>query len=359
MANLMNDRSDMPALYKKYQGFRVPAFQVLLGEGKKDLKSQLNGQTEQLEISLSLDNASSAVFQISNAYDFKNHKFRGEIMNSLTLGNLVQVNIGYGSSLDSVFCGYIHSVKQDFQEMPRLSVTVLDVRRLMQSSQHMLAARTGGTYSEVFQNVMEPYKKLYDRLVVDRSAEKDVSGIKQSGSDLEFVKKLAKAANREFLVFGDQVYFRRISNRSAALTLTWGQDLMSFAKESIYASQKLTVAGIKKGSKDEVVKATREVKTESSVISLVSGGLEEYIWDPSVNSQEKADQKADALKEEREKRVQGGSGSCVGLPQLVPGRTIKIAGLSSGLNGEYMLRQVSHTLGGDGFLTTFEIGGFG
>ena len=126
MANLMNDRSDMPALYKKYQGFRVPAFQVLLGEGKKDLKSQLNGQTEQLEISLSLDNASSAVFQISNAYDFKNHKFRGEIMNSLTLGNLVQVNIGYGSSLDSVFCGYIHSVKQDFQEMPRLSVTALD-----------------------------------------------------------------------------------------------------------------------------------------------------------------------------------------------------------------------------------------
>ena len=119
------------------------------------------------------------------------------------------------------------------------------------------------------------------------------------------------------------------------------------------------MAGIKKGSKDEVVKATREVKTESSVISLVSGGLEEYIWDPSVNSQEKADQKADALKEEREKRVQGGSGSCVGLPQLVPGRTIKIAGLSSDLNGEYMLRQVSHTLGGDGFLTTFEIGGFG
>ncbi len=357
MANLMSDRSDMAALYRKYQGFRAPAFQVMLGDSGQDLGGKLNGQVEQLELSLSLENASSAVFRIINAYDAKNHAFSGEIMKNLILGNLVKVNIGYGSSLDCVFCGYIHSIKQEFQENPALSVTALDVRRLMQSSRHALTTRSGTTYSEIFQNIMKPYKKLYSRLVVDRSSEKDVSGVQQSGSDLEFVKRLAKAANREFLVFGDQVYFRRISKRTAALTLTWGQDLISFSKESVYASQKLTVAGIKKNTKEEVVKATREIKTETGIVSLVAG-QEEYIWDASVNSQEKADQKADKLKEEREKQVQGGSGSCVGLPQLVPGRSIRIAGLSSGLNGEYMLSQVNHSLGGDGFQTSFEIGGF-
>lgn len=113
------------------------------------------------------------------------------------------------------------------------------------------------------------------------------------------------------------------------------------------------MAGIKKNTKEEVVKATREIKTETGIVSLVAG-QEEYIWDASVNSQEKADQKADKLKEEREKQVQGGSGSCVGLPQLVPGRSIRIAGLSSGLNGEYMLSQVNHSLGGDGFQTSLK-----
>ena len=47
-----------------------------------------------------------------------------------------------------------------------------------------------------------------------------------------------------------------------------------------------------------------------------------------------------------------------GTAALVPGRTVTVAGLESRINGEYMVKSVSHTFGSDGFQTSFEIGGF-
>lgn len=357
MGNLMNERNQMSSLYSRYQGFLVPAAKILVGESGKDLAGSFGVQVESLTVSLSLDTAASASFSIVNVYDSEKKTYLNSIMDQLFLGNLVKIELGYGSSLEKVFTGFIYSVRMDFGDIASLSVTALDVRRAMEDAMRRGVVWNYTTYSDIFRKVMEPYKKLYSRLVVDQTSAKEVVSVMQNESDLAFVKRLATEGNREFFVYDDTVYFRRKSKRSPSVTLTWGQDLISFSKESIYADESVTVLGILKDSK-ESVSATAEVKTDSSTQQVATGGLVHEIVSPTSDTKEKAAEKAARIAEELRQKKQSGQGACIGLPQLLPGRPIAVAGLSRQVNGTYTLKSVKHHFGSDGFQTSFEIGGF-
>ncbi|MCH5344160.1 MAG: phage late control D family protein [Acetatifactor sp.] len=357
MGNLMNERNQMSSLYSKYQGFLTPAAKILVGDSDRDLVESSGAQVENLSVSLSLDTTASASFSLINVYDFEKSSFMNSVMDQLQLGNRIKIELGYGSSLEKVFTGFIYSVKADFGDMASLSVTALDVRRVMEDAMRRSVVWKYTTYSDIFRKVMEPYKKLYSKLIVDDTPANEVVSMMQNESDLTFVKRLAKEGNREFFVYDDIVYFRRKAKRSPSVTLTWGQDLISFTKESIYSNQKVIVMGLLKDSKDTVT-ASAEVKTDSSTKQVAAGGLVYDVVSPTSDTQQKAAEKAARLAEEMRKKKQSGQGSCTGLPQLLPGRPVAVAGLSSQINGTYMLKNVTHNFGGDGFQTQFEIGGF-
>jgi len=357
MGNLMNDRNKMEDLYSKYQGFQTPAAKILVGEAGVDLLRGLHAQVDHLNVTLSLESANSVSFSIINAYDYKNRAFNSSVMDQLCLGNLLKLKLGYGSSLEEVFTGFIYSVKAEFGEMAVLSVVALDVRRVMDDSVRKGVIWRYTTYSAVFRQVMEPYKKLYAKLIIDDTPNNEVNSLTQNESDHAFAKRLAIEGNREFFVCNDVVYFRRKSKRDAAVSLSWGRDLISFSKESIYADQKVTVLGLMKDGKEQVA-ATAEVKTDKNMKQVVTGDSSQTISSPTSDSKSKAEQKALQKAEEIRRKKQSGQGICPGLPQLVPGRPVAITGLDSRLDGGYAMKRVTHSLGSDGFQTSFEIGGF-
>ena len=357
MGNLMNDRSKMEDLYSKYQGFQTPAAKLLVGDRGVDLIRSLNAQIDQLNLALSLDTASSVTFTIVNAYDHKKRTFDNAIMDQLVLGNLLKVELGYASNTEKVFTGFIYGVRAEFSDMAAISVTAMDVRRLMQDSAKSSHTWKYETYSEVFKQVMQPYKKLYSRLVVDQTADQAFQSIIQNETDMEFVKKLCSQANRDFFVFDDVIYFRRKAKKAVSVSLSWGRDLISFSKESLYANQKYTVVGLMKDGK-ESVSSTVEIKSDDRIKTVVSGNNETVVASASADSKTKAEEKAAKKAEEERKRKQSGQGTCVGLPQLIPGRPVNITGLDTRVNGDYMLKSVNHSFGSDGFQTSFVIGGF-
>jgi len=53
-----------------------------------------------------------------------------------------------------------------------------------------------------------------------------------------------------------------------------------------------------------------------------------------------------------------GSGRCIGIPEITPGRYIKLAGLDKETNGSYFITAVTHTFSGEGYFTEFEVKGF-
>ena len=52
-----------------------------------------------------------------------------------------------------------------------------------------------------------------------------------------------------------------------------------------------------------------------------------------------------------------GSGLCLGLPELIPGRFITIEGLDGDTVGDYFITKVRHQFGSSGYLTQFEVKG--
>ncbi len=357
MGNLMNERSQMDSLYSRYQGFLVPAARIRTGESGRDVTAGGAG-IGSLTVSLSLDTPASAVFSLVNIYDAERRSFAGSVMDQLYLGNTVRIELGYGSSLERVFSGFIYSVKTEFSEMASVTVTALDVRRVMDAAVRKGVVWRYTTYSDIFKQVMEPYRKLYSRIVADSTPAKAVELMMQNESDLAFARRLAVEGNREFFVYDDVVYFRRKARRSPAVTLTWGKDLLYFSRESIYADETLTVLGLQKDSR-EAVTAQASVKTESSIRQVAVGGLNRIVASPTSDTREKAGEKAARLAEELRQKKQSGQGACAGLPQLVPGRPVAVAGLPGQINGTYQIKSVTHQFDGTGYETRFEIGGFG
>ena len=52
-----------------------------------------------------------------------------------------------------------------------------------------------------------------------------------------------------------------------------------------------------------------------------------------------------------------GEGECVGIPELIPGRYLKIEGSDSHTNGLYFLTKVRHSFSEAGYTTSFEFKG--
>lgn len=52
-----------------------------------------------------------------------------------------------------------------------------------------------------------------------------------------------------------------------------------------------------------------------------------------------------------------GEGTCVGIPELIPGRFITIDGMEEQAEGTYFLTKVTHSFTTEGYYTRFEVRG--
>ena len=52
-----------------------------------------------------------------------------------------------------------------------------------------------------------------------------------------------------------------------------------------------------------------------------------------------------------------GTVRCVGIPEMIPGRYIRLTGLDKNFfDGDYYIEEVTHNLSSGGYITSFEIG---
>ena len=80
--------------------------------------------------------------------------------------------------------------------------------------------------------------------------------------------------------------------------------------------------------------------------------------DEATVQEKKAKKRAEKEAAERRQKAQSGSLSCIGLPELVPGRFVGVAGLDPDLDLDYYIREVQHEFGSDGFSTSLTLGGW-
>lgn len=348
------DEIEYRSLVTKYDNFMAPAMVLKVNEVSV---SKLSGITiSQVNVQLSIDYVCSANFTLEDVYDLKTRSFSALVKKTFLPGSTISIALGYGSSTTMVFRGYIHELSYSFSDAPRISVTALDVRRLMMMNKENRTFRDK-SYSEIFNEVMEKYSSVYSGKVVEPLVDK-VERMAQTVSDYEFViNELCKKADKEFYVLAGKVYFQTKSkNPKSLITLTWGENLFHFNISRSYRNEEVAVYGID-GKKLMVGKET--VKGDGQSKTLMTAPLKHEIVSPNVKDQKGAKTMANNVAEKRKESSKSGSGICIGLPELVPGRYITIANVDIDGNADLKgyVTSVQHSFDDNGFTTEFELGG--
>lgn len=173
-------------------------------------------------------------------------------------------------------------------------------------------------------------------------------GVEMSGeSDYEFVVKAAKKFNFEFFVDCGVVYFRKAKeNPDPLLELTSDNGLLDF---NIEYSITGIVGAVEARAMDPGVgkmlsaksKLENDISDTKTAKGLVGGGRRVLI-DPTIGSQEVADARVASMLEEMSYRLGKLEASCVGLPELRPGRFVRIAQMGAPADNDFYITNVTH-----------------
>ena len=358
MGDLMSDTCDYTGLCKRYGNFCVPAYKIKVGG--VDVAAAMKLSVVEIRAKLVLEGTSIVEIKIGDAYSDREHAFDRRLKDKFVLGTAVELEMGYGSNTSSIFKGYVALVGAEFEEFPLFVVTLMDARRLMMVSGVKQVLHDVKNYSDAFRTVIGGYSSLCTPKIAgtDDKLERPLS---QNGSDYEFIMDgliREGKADREFFIFGGTAYFRKPrSVKTPVMNMKYGQVLLSLYIQEEYLDLDVEVIGYNSMEQKTFV-GKAAAKSSSRQKKAVSQKASYTLTDPDADSQQKAGDRAAAIAARQLWQNRRGEGGAIGLPEVVPGRYVKVSGLEEMADQSYYVTEVVHTLNHESYLTSFTIGGW-
>jgi phage protein D len=286
-----------------------------------------------------------------------------------TEGSRVELSLGFVGNTHRMIVGEISALTADF---PNSGPATLQVDGF-----DLLHRLTRGTIYRKFEGPAPssglPDSQIVSQLAaeaqlipaVDATPVRTAPRVQEHKTNLAFVEELARANGYFFWVDGDTLYFKRARPASTSIALEWGKTLMSF-------SPRLSTAGLVNSIEvrgwDPIQKQSFAVRVEPSgaataalaptgqqQIAQGSGGRSELvITDAPVSSAQEAQGYAEAILAEQQQNMITGSGTSVGQPEMRVGTSLELTGIGR-FNGTYVVEQVTHSVGGGGYQTSFQV----
>ncbi len=387
-------------LLKKYNHFRRPALEVEVDGNvfSEDGKSRIAISDVTIDLSAGFE-ASQAVFTLYNVYDQAATSFNFKSAKKyILLGSVVKLYLGYDKSGPMVFAGVITKVNFIYEqgEIPGIQVTAMDVKAVMMAnscSKQLTAKTYGDAVKEIFnQTVYENLKSdgAITELTIGSTPDGGAAGaagaltggagggaaagaagdtanatdktIEMVGeSDYEFVVKVAKKYNMDFFIHAGQVVLRTAkSDSSTLMEITNEASIQYLNVEYDITSQVglVEVRGLDAGKAKVLTgkaKNSNKLSQGNKAKSLISNSTYVYL-DPSATSTEEAQYRAKYIQEDRTYRLATLELTMVGIPELVPGRFIKLKGFGTGVDNNYYIQTLRHTLNSEGMFQTKIVG---
>ena len=352
----METQYNYKELAKTYNNFLTPVVEIYVDNGKDNILKKGDITIDSLEVTLSAERVSGLNFQVINAYDPVAKKINQKVKDSFSAGKILQVALGYGSSLTTVFKGYVTEFRTSYQASPVVSVAAVDLRKLLMENIRIRYQYKEKSYSDVFEEILGNYKKLYNNIYVDEMKEKVT--LLQNTSDYNFIKgQLCPKADADFYMIGGDVYFKKSvspEKEKGLIELKWGESLISFRRASKYCNKQLKLYSYQDDK--TVATATANIKTEKDISSLTQKTVIEEREEEGGLSKDDLNNCAEKEEKEKEKKNRSGGGSLIGLPEIIPGKYVQISGVDPEDAGDCYISEVTHSFGSDGFTTSFVIG---
>ena len=247
-------------------------------------------------------------------------------------------------------------------------VTAMDCKLFMMNSYRSLQKKDIKKYSEAVTDVLKGYSAVYTGVEVEASPEVLAPIEQHNQSDYDFVVSLAKRLNYLFYVVAGKVYFVSYKKfTDSLLTVEPGASLRRLRREVTLSGQVKSVTVRNHNAED----ADKPFESKATSVTAVGGGkktgadssklindtMSKIVVDNSIRSQAEATARAEALLNEMSMGFLTGSMEIVGLPSVVPGHMVTLAGINSDFNRDYFITRVTHHLDKDGFETTIHFAG--
>lgn len=373
---------DFISLKKKYDNFAQPFSVIEINN--KDISKDKNGLVvSDLNIELTSGfEASIASFSIFNCYNRDTSQFEiDKIKKYITIGSLVKIYLGYGGTGREVFRGFISQIRffANRYEIPGIEVTAMDVKGMMMANNNSCQLKAE-FFSDAVREILlkKAYAGLQTSSVIskldisptpDKASPTGASGQAKASdrtvemvceSDYEFVVKAAKKYNFEFFSLGGNVYFRKAKeNTEILMEADPSTGLKGY--EIIYditgQTESIEVRSMDPGKAQLISSQARlnqKMSQQSKAKNLIKQSKKSYI-DPTVSSRKEAQYRLDYLKEEMMFRLGSLEAEFIGLPELIPGRFIRMKELGELVSNTFYIVSVTHKMDTDhGFVTSIK-----
>jgi len=203
--------------------------------------------------------------------------------------------------------------------------------------------------------VVDATSIVYDNLIQDNQ------------TDLNFLMQRAWRIGYECFVADGRLYFRKPPTSGASVSLTWGQDLLSFQPRMTLAEQvnEVMVQGWDPKNKVQVVGRTdsgslyaqiRESKDGATWAGSFGRGKSTIVNQPVI-SQSEAENLAKARFTEITGTFVEAEGAAFRRPDIQAGKFVDLIGLGDRFSGKYLVTSATHVFTPEGLKTTFTVRG--
>ena len=352
------------ALSAKYEDFRGPAFTIKV-DGKTLSSAEM--PIAFLEVELSAEgSAAGCHFAVESLYDFAQSKWINNLAKTIQVGAKLEVLGGYVKQ-ELIFYGYVDEFSMEYSGSapPRLAVTGIDGFGYLMSCQEPLYGGKKKPQKVVEDILSKAVSAGYAKSrTVGRLAGFEVPVSKEKVDDFKYLRLLAQRYCMSlFSVAGELIFDNVVSNSTPLISLTVGMGLLSFQRRLSLRGQ---VGEVEIWGRDENQKF---IKGSAKTVSVGGSGksaaqiaskfkqtaLREY--NEYVRTEKECVELAQARLDSLALNFVSGEGTCVGIPELIPGRFISVKGLDGDTEGSYFLSRVRHRFTGEGYYTQFEVKG--
>lgn len=365
-----NKKYEFKSLEKKYEGFLGPAFEIKVG-GKLLTTAAVQFSSITVDIDAG-ESAGGCSFTLEAQYDHKRRKWTNDLLSShedlfstIKVGEELVIKAGYNVK-EEIFYGFVDdfTIKYAADSAPSLTVNGIDAKGYLMNAKdrkYMSEKSTSEIVKEILGECKE--KGYAKRITVGTIQDYNVQLIEEEIDDYRFLCFLANAHGFNFFVVDGELIFDNVLKSAKPITkLTMGVGLLGFqrtmslrnqvGKVVIYGIDPKTLQAIKGEAKDANVGGSGK---EAGDVAGEFDTMVEKETNMFVHTAEECQRLAQARFNKRAIEFVSGTGQCLGLPELIPGRYIELAGLDNTSNGLYFISKVTHEYGGDGYYTTFEV----
>lgn len=355
---LMTGTTNFKMLKTKYSDFSIPTLEIKV-DGTKMVASK-DIMVQELSVDLTCGyEASGCEFLIGNCYDSKKKDYESTVIDKFQIGKKVEILVGYKKT-EMVFLGYIDTVSYEFGDgiVGEVRVRCMDAKGLLMKNRRLEAFKETSADAVVKSLLSnQPVSYFLSGKDVDTCSKEEVPLRTGMKTDYEIVVEQAEKLGFEFFIIQGKAYFRKAEKTTTPIMTLEPEFCVEEARIS-FSSNKLVenieVRSINQENGKMIrgkSKLTGKFSKGTSAGKLYRSTTQVY-YEPGVESASEASKRASVRLNAQKSHFGSMELVCVGIPELVPGRFVKLDKFAPIVNGKYYITGITHNFDTNGYTTT-------